>query len=77
MVQFKLDLGDLCQPHTNLQAWIAHIRAHHTNKAWCSYVGKIHRRQHAHGIDILRRRVHAIAVTKDMVKHGDAPLETV
>eukprot|EP00973_Karenia_brevis_P024085 3323686-Karenia_brevis.AAC.1 len=64
MVQYRPDLDGLGQPYTNPTAWIAYIKAHVSNRAWCSCAGKIHRRQHAPGIDAIRGRVHAIAVTK-------------
>eukprot|EP00973_Karenia_brevis_P073731 10247522-Karenia_brevis.AAC.1 len=77
MVQYQPDLDVLGSPHTNMPAWVERVKSRPTNPSWCAHVGKIHRRQHSYQLDIIRRRAHAISITKEIVSNGDAALDAV
>eukprot|EP00973_Karenia_brevis_P076666 10649363-Karenia_brevis.AAC.1 len=76
-MQHQPELDQLGDPHANIAIWVQSIRSLPSSKSWCSYVGKILKRQHAYHMDEICSKVHAVLVSEDIVMQNDAVLATV
>eukprot|EP00973_Karenia_brevis_P044729 6193175-Karenia_brevis.AAC.1 len=59
-MQYTPDLERLASPHSNMFARVDLIRSCPSNQSWCSFVGKMNKRQHAYHFDGIRRKVHDV-----------------